>query len=306
MARSYLTNAFASLSLAGSLALVAATTPPTYSGYTLLWDAPFTGSAGASPSTSNWNIITGYPGVNNELEKYTSSNLNVQLSGGSTLQIVPWADSTTTYGWTSGRIESVSSWTPASGVITRVEAEIDFGTNAASTKQGFWPAFWMLPQSYRTGAESWPTCGELDILETINGVLTGYGTVHCGDECDDNNADQGLGASIAIPNDGTHVWRLEWDRTSGNWQTETIKWSMDGTVYHTITGSQFAQSVWTNLAHQPYYVILNMAVGGSWVCLTSKLFGRLPRLLIVKSYILTYSMISLATQTRPLSVDMAQ
>lgn len=252
----------AALVLAG---VVRATTPPTYSGYTLTWDAPFTGDAGGSPSTSNWNIITGYLGVNDELEEYTSSNLNVQLSGGETLQIVPWTDSTTLYGWTSGRLESVDSWTPASGVITRVEAEIDFGTDAQSTKQGYWPAFWMLPESFRTGAETWPTCGELDILETINGVLTGYGTVHCGDECNDDDADEGLQTSITIPNDGSHVWRLEWDRTSGNWETETIEWSMDGDVFHTITGSSFSEDTWTNLAHQPYYVILNMAVGGSWV-----------------------------------------
>lgn len=265
MSSSSLKHVFATLSMAGAFTSVAATTPPSYSGYTLLWDAPFTGSAGASPSTSTWNIISGYLGVNSELEEYTSSNENVQLSGGGTLQLVPWADSSTTYGWTSGRIESVSSWTPASGVVTRVEAEINFGTDAVSTKQGFWPAFWMLPEAYRTGAETWPTCGELDILETIDGALTGYGTVHCGDECDDDDADQGLQASIAIPDQGSHVWRLEWDRTSGNWATETIKWSMDGDVFHTITGSEFSESVWSNLAHQPYYIILNMAVGGSWV-----------------------------------------
>lgn len=299
MARSPLANVLAALlSLTGSLVPVAATTPPSYSGYTLLWDAPFTGSAGASPSTSNWNIITGYLGVNAELEEYTSASANVQLSGGSTLQLVPWADASTTYGWTSGRIESVPSWTPAAGLVTRVEARIGFGTDAQSTKQGFWPAFWLLPQALRQGTESWPTCGELDILETIDGVLTGYGTVHCGTECNDDAADEGLQASIGIPDDGAHVWRLEWDRTSGNWATETIKWSMDGTVFHTITGSQFAESVWANLAHQPYYVILNMAVGGSWVRLASILFG--------KSCILTSLVLSLAAQTRRQSVDMAR
>lgn len=256
----------AALSLA-IIPLVLADTysPPSYSGYTLLWSDDFTGSAGASPSTSSWNIRTGYLGVNDELEEYTSSAENLQLSGGSTLQIVPWTNSATEYGWTSGRIESIDSWTPASGVITRVEAITDFGTNPTSEKQGYWPAFWMLAESYRTGAESWPECGELDILESINGVLTGYGTAHCGDECNDDDAGEGLQESITIPNTSWHTWRLEWDRTSGNWETETIKWSMDGTVFQTLTGSSFEQSVWTNLAHSPYYIILNMAVGGSWV-----------------------------------------
>ncbi|KAF3763450.1 family 16 glycoside hydrolase [Cryphonectria parasitica EP155] len=255
-------NTLAALSLVGTLrTVVAQYDAPTYSGYTLLWTADFSGDAGTSPSTSNWNIITGYLGVNDELEVYSSSNENLQLSGGSTLQIVPWESDGS---WTSGRIESVDSWTPASGVITRVEAEIDFGTNAESTKQGYWPAFWMLPESFRTGAETWPDCGELDILEMIDGVLTGYGTAHCGDECNDDDDDEGLQSSIDVGNDDWHTWRLEWDRTSGNWETETISWSMDGTVFQTLTGGSFDESVWDNLAHQPYYIILNMAVGGSW------------------------------------------
>lgn len=258
---------FVALSFVGTYGLVAAQSydPPTYSGYTLLWSEDFTGSAGTSPSTSTWNIISGYLGVNDELEEYTSATTNVQLSGGSTLQLVPWANSATEYGWTSGRIESVDSWTPANGVITRVEAIIDFGTDPTSEKQGLWPAFWLLPESFRTGALTWPTCGELDILETIDGVLTGYGTVHCGDECDDQYADEGLQTSIAIPDQSWHTWRLEWDRTSGVWEDETIKWSMDGDVFHTITGSSFSEATWDNLAHSPYYVILNMAVGGDWV-----------------------------------------
>lgn len=247
---------------------------PSYSGYTLLWSDNFAGSAGASPSTSNWNIITGYLNQNSELEVYSSSNSNLQLSGGSTVQIVPWESSGS---WTSGRIESVSSWTPASGVITRVEAIIDFGANPTSEKAGYWPAFWLLAQSYRTGAQSWPGCGELDIMETINGVLTGYGTAHCGSECNDDNGYVGVQGTIAIPNTSWHTWRLEWDRTSGNWETETIKWYMDGTVFFTLTGSEFEQSVWTNLAHSPYYIILNMAVGGSWVSLFFLLQPLRPR-----------------------------
>lgn len=235
---------------------------PSYSGYTLLWSDNFAGSAGTSPSTANWNIITGYLNENDELETYSSSTTNLQLSGGSTVQLVPWD---TTGSWTSGRIESVGYWTPASGVITRIEAEIDFGADAISTKQGFWPAFWTLAESCRTGAAVWPTCGELDILETIDGALTGYGTAHCGTECNDDDGDVGLQGTIAIPNQSWHTWRLEWDRTSGNWETETIKWSMDGTVFHTLTGSSFAESVWANLAHSPYYIIFDFAVGGSWV-----------------------------------------
>ena len=253
---------FASLALAP---LAAATTAPSYSGYTLEWSDAFTGSAGTSPSSANWNIITGYPGVNDEWEEYTSSSANVQCSGGDTLQLVPWEDSSTTYGWTSGRIESVYIFTPTAGVVTRAEAEIRFGTNDISTKQGLWPAFWILGESFREG-ESWPACGELDIMETIDGVLTGYGTAHCGTYpggvC---NEGTGIESSIAIPDQSWHTWRIEWDRTSNDWETETITWYMDGTAFQTITGSSLTEDIWTALCHSELYFILDLAVGGDWV-----------------------------------------
>ncbi|ROV89251.1 hypothetical protein VPNG_10256 [Cytospora leucostoma] len=244
--------------------LAAAWAAPSYSGYTLQWSATFPYAAGQPPGSDSWNTITGYPGVNNEWEKYTSSSANVQCSGGGTLQLVPWKDSSTTYGWTSGRIESTYTFTPTAGVVTRAEAYIRFGTNDISTKQGIWPAFWILGQSFRQGG-SWPACGELDIMETINGVLRGYGTAHCGTYpggvCNEGTGIQG---SIAIPDQSWHTWRIEWDRRSNNWKTETITWYMDGTVFQTITGSQLTEDIWTALSHSALYFILDVAVGGAW------------------------------------------
>lgn len=249
----------------GLAALASAWASPGYSGFSLQWESQFAYAAGAPPSSDNWNIITGYLGVNAEWEKYTASSANVQCSGGQTLQLVPWRDSSTTYGWTSGRIESKYTFTPKAGAITRAEAQIRFGTNAIANKQGIWPAFWILGQSLRQGG-SWPACGELDIMETVNGILRGYGTAHCGTYpggiC---NEGTGIGNSIAIPDQGWHTWRIEWDRRSNNWATETVTWYMDGQQFHQISGSQLTQDIWNALAHSNLYFILNVAVGGTWV-----------------------------------------
>lgn len=260
-----------------ALASVAASwSPPTYSGFNTVWSETFSGAAGSAPSSSTWSIITGYLGVNAEWEMYSSSSANVQCSGGQTLQLVPWKNPSTQHGWTSGRIESKYTFTPTAGKITRLEADIRFGSNAISTKQGIWPAFWMLGQSCRTGT-SWPACGELDIMETVNGILTGYGTAHCGTYpggvC---NEGTGLTGSTPIPDQSWHIWRIELDRRSNNWQTETIKWSLDGSVYHTITGSQVTQDIWNALCHSPLYFILNVAVGGTWVSIPklTKLYSK--------------------------------
>ncbi|AEO66263.1 73c81e02-086d-4723-b724-89170a70891b [Thermothielavioides terrestris] len=241
---------------------VSAWDAPSYSGYTLVWSDNFAGPSGSLPNQNNWNIISGNLGVNGELETYVADPHEVQTSGGNTVQLVPWLDGSS---WTSGRIESKYTFTPQAGKKTMVEAPIRFGSNDISTKQGIWPAFWLLGDSIRHGT-AWPECGELDILETIDGQLTGYGTAHCdvtpGGICNEPN---GIGGSIGMPSQDWQTWRLVWDRTTGNWQTETITWYMNGQQFHQISGSRIGdQNVWNSLAASPLYFILNVAVGGNW------------------------------------------
>ncbi|KAF4467148.1 endo-13-beta-glucanase [Fusarium albosuccineum] len=238
---------------------------PGYGGYNLVWQDNFAGSAGTLPDGNNWNIITGYLNVNAELEVYTSSTSNVQRSGGSTLQLVPWRDSSALKGWTSGRIESKYVFTPQPARITRMEASIRFGDSPIANKQGIWPAFWMLGNILRNGG-SWPSCGEIDIMETVNGQLRGYGTIHCdvypGGIC---NEETGIGNNIAISDQSWHTWRVEIDRAKGSWQQETITWFLDGFQFHQVSGSRINnEGVWNSLAHSPLYFILNVAVGGEW------------------------------------------
>lgn len=239
---------------------------PGYSGWTRIWQDAFGGSAGALPDEGNWNIIQGDLGVNNELEVYQRNNRNVQLSGGSTLQLVPWRDGGFPKGWTSGRLESRYVFTPQQGKVTRAEAQIRFGAGSTGNKKGIWPAFWMLGDAIRNGV-GWPACGEVDILETVNGQLTGYGTAHCdvspGGIC---NEGTGIGGNIGIPDQGWHTWRVDINRESGNYLDQSITWYMDGQQFHQITGARIGNAnVWASLAQKPLFFIVNVAVGGSWV-----------------------------------------
>ncbi|KAI1326598.1 putative endo-1,3(4)-beta-glucanase [Xylariaceae sp. FL0255] len=250
------------LAIASAVTSVAATGVPSYSGYSVVWQENFIGAAGASPNTGTWNIIQSANNANDEVETYTNSNSNVQLSGGQTLQIVPQNNNGQ---WTSGRLESVYTFTPPNGLQTIVEAQIRMGTNAQANKQGIWPAFWMLGDSIRHGT-AWPECGEIDILEQVDGVLTGYGTVHCdvypGGICNEPNGIQG---SISIPDDSWHTWRVIIDNTSSSWTSQTITWYRDGVEFQQVSGGQINdQNVWNTLAHSPLYIILNVAVGGDW------------------------------------------
>ncbi|TDZ18927.1 Glucan endo-1,3-beta-glucosidase A1 [Colletotrichum orbiculare MAFF 240422] len=243
--------------------LVAAWDAPNYAGFTRLWQDTFAGAGGSGINQGNWNIITNLR-VNNELQDYTTSRANMQLSGGSTLQIVPWRDAASGR-WTSARVESRYTFTPSAGRVTVAEGLIRFGDNSVANKRGMWPAFWILGDAIRNGV-GWPRCGELDILETVNGQLTGYGTAHCdalpGGACNEPN---GIGAATGIPDQGWHTWRIQWDRRSGNWQTETITWYRDGQQFHQISGARIgSEGIWNTLARAPLFFILNVAVGGNW------------------------------------------
>lgn len=245
--------------LLGLLPLAAAFAPPSVDGMKVIWSETFKGDAGSPPRSDTWGITLAID-TNNEVQTYTDSSVNLQISGGETIQFVPRRSPSGH--WTSGRIESKASWMPQPGKQMRIQAMFRMGVNA--NKQGIWPAFWMLGDAVRHGTQ-WPLCGELDIFEQVNGDMSAIGTVHCQQEeggiC---NEPSGRSVSTSIPDNDWHTWSLQWDLTSGNWLTETITWMRDGAVFSTLTGADIGdEGIWATLAHAPYYVLLNVAVGTS-------------------------------------------
>ncbi|KAM7197597.1 beta-glucanase [Rhypophila sp. PSN 637] len=245
-------------------AFVSAGAVPNKGGFRLMWSDTFQGNAGQGPDQGKWKIITGIH-TNNEVQDYTTSNQNIQISGGGSIQFIPLK---TAKGWTSGRIESKYTFTPQAGKATVIEGKIRFGDNPAANKQGIWPAFWLLGDVIHQGTP-WPRCGELDIMESINGAPQGYGTIHCGSNpggpC---NEPIGLPSSTPLTDNGWHTWTLKIDRSAAggkDFRQEALQWSIDGKVFKTLTGAQIGdQAIWATLAHSPLFMILNVAVGGDW------------------------------------------
>ncbi|TVY25287.1 Glucan endo-1,3-beta-glucosidase [Lachnellula hyalina] len=230
-----------------------ATAPESISGFNVIWSDDFSGSA---LDTSKWTRWTGISS-NNEQETYTTSPTTCQLSGSGTFLITPELNNGQ---WTSCRIESNPSFaaTPGSQII--VQARLKLGTPGAAL-QGIWPAFWSLGQAMREGTP-WPACGEIDTMENINGGPLGYGTIHCGSACNDPT---GLSSAIAFDYGAYHTWAHAIDLRSGDWTQQSITWYMDGQAYHIVHGSDVGdETAWVALAQKPYYMTLNVAVGGSW------------------------------------------
>ncbi|OUC84335.1 1,3-beta-glucanase [Streptomyces swartbergensis] len=266
----------------GTLGLAAAATavtlpanasaPPPPSGWTQVFVDDFEGPAGAKADTANWQYATGtgYPGGpadwgTGEIERMTDSTDNVSLDGDGNLRITPRRDGAGN--WTSGRIETNrTDFQPPAGGKLRVEGRIRTPDVNGDAARGYWPAFWMLGAPYRGNYQNWPGVGELDIMENTQGQNTVFGTMHCGTSpggpCNENS---GIGSTTTCPgtacNAGFHTYALEWDRSAA---TEEIRFSVDGTTYHTVKESQVDTTTWKNATDHGFFLILNVAMGGAF------------------------------------------
>ncbi|WP_369274639.1 glycoside hydrolase family 16 protein [Streptomyces sp. R11] len=266
------------LGLAAAAATVAtpsanATAPTPPSGWTQVFVDDFTGSAGTGVNTANWQYATGtgYPGGpanwgTGEIETMTSSTNNVALDGSGNLRITPRRDASGN--WTSGRIETNrTDFQPPSGGKLRVQSRIQMPNVTGAAARGYWPAFWMLGAPYRGNHWNWPSVGELDIMENVQGLNTVWSTMHCGTSpggpC---NETTGIGGSRACPGTtcqaGFHTYAVEWDRSTS---PEQIRFYVDDINYHTVRADQVDATTWSNATNHGFYIILNVAMGGGFV-----------------------------------------
>ncbi|WP_086785544.1 glycoside hydrolase family 16 protein, partial [Streptomyces caniscabiei] len=248
----------------------AAPTPP--AGWTQVFVDDFNGAAGTGVSTSNWQYATGtsYPGGpanwgTGEVETMTNSTSNVSLDGNGNLRITPIRDAAGR--WTSGRIETNrTDFQPPAGGKLRVESRLQMPNVTGTAAEGYWPAFWMLGAPYRGNYQNWPSVGELDIMENVQGRNQVWATMHCGTNpggpC---NETTGIGNSTACPGttcqSGFHTYTMEWDRSV---TPETIRFSVDGTQFHSVNANQVDATTWTNATNHGFFVILNVAMGGAF------------------------------------------
>ncbi len=124
------------------------------------------------------------------------------------------------------------------------------------TRAGLWPAFWTLGVQGR-----WPQCGEIDIMEYYRDQL--LANVAWGSkqpwQAKWNDSKKPL-SEFADPNWSRkfHVWRMDWDEKS-------INLFVDGLLLNStdLKNTVNADSEGTNPFHQPHYIILNLAVGGT-------------------------------------------
>ena len=250
--------------LSGS-ASAAIPAPP--SGFTLTWSDDFSGASGTGVNTGNWLYDTG-TGIfgTGEIETMTSSTANVFQDGAGHLVIrALHTGSNASTGWTSGRIETqlATFGAPAGGVVL-MQSSIQQPNVNTSNGLGYWPAFWMLGAPLRSGV-TWPTSGEIDILEDINGRSSVFGTLHCGvspgGPC---NETTGLGSgerACGGCQTGYHTYGVQIDRSVS---PEQIRWYLDGNNYFTLNANAVDATTWANAVDHPFFIIYDLAMGGGF------------------------------------------
>lgn len=210
------------------------------------WADEFNGPAGSPPDPTVWGFDTGNNGGwgNGELESYTSNSENVHLDGEGHLVIRVVAERER---YTSARLKTQGRRLAQFG---QLEARIKLPTGI-----GIWPAFWMLGQSF-TGS-NWPAVGEIDIMEARGSEP---GRVLAAVHGPQYSGASGISATYSLPShsgDDFHTFTL-------NWEPASLRFSVDGTVYHVVTPALLPPGApW--VFDQPFFVLLNVAVGGNFV-----------------------------------------
>lgn len=199
--------------------------------------------------TTQWSFETGASGWgNNEWQYYTNRNENAFVQNG-ILHIRASKEDYEGAEYTSARMITKGKFSFTFGTI---EARI-----ALPTGNGIWPAFWLLGENIDD--ISWPNCGEIDIIESVNEESIVYGTNHWSSEGSyaqyGNNTNDYYGTSLALDISQFHNYKMVWNE-------KLIAMYVDDFKYQEIAIENAADGL--EAFHKPQFFILNVAVAGNW------------------------------------------
>jgi beta-glucanase (GH16 family) len=227
-------------------------------GWTLTWSDEFSGATGTAPSGTNWEYdLGGEPAWGNkEWQYYTDRPDNVGLDGDGHLAITARRETLPGMAGcefgpcdiTSGRITTHERFAQRYG---RFEARIKIPSGA-----GVWPAFWMLGDDIDT--VGWPASGEIDVMEAVgNDPLSVFGTGHAA-----GFPENGIGSDgYQLPSH--EALAAGYHRYAVQWSPDRIDWFVDDHSYFTLLRSSLTSGQTWAFDH-PYYLLLNLAIGGDW------------------------------------------
>ena len=206
------------------------------------------------PDPNKWDYEVGFI-RNNELQYYTHARKeNARVEGG--CLVIEGRKEKYPVGGAKAGAKRVADYTSAS-LITRGKAQWTFGRIEVRAKlpqgKGVWPAIWMLGQKFPS--TPWPACGEIDIMEFVGHTPDKvHATVHF--RKDGKHASKGGKLTVERPFDDFHVYAVEWS-------AKRMDFFFDGRKYFTFDVA-YADDAGSNPFLKPQYLLINLALGGSW------------------------------------------
>ncbi|RNC90282.1 MAG: glycoside hydrolase family 16 protein [Allomuricauda sp.] len=139
-------------------------------------------------------------------------------------------------------------------ITTKDKFEFKYGKIEARIKlpvgNGVWPAFWMLGSNI--DEVGWPKSGEIDIMEYVgkepNQIFTSLHT-----QSSHGNTINTRKMVIDNIEDGFHIYTADWSE-------DKIEFAIDGEVTYTYSPDLKNEDTWP--FDQPFYVLVNLAIGG--------------------------------------------
>ncbi|NQU55527.1 MAG: glycoside hydrolase family 16 protein, partial [Bacteroidetes bacterium] len=177
---------------------------------------------------------------------YTQRPENARVENGK-LIIEARKDNWETHSITSA---SLNTYGKQSILYGRIEVRAKLPTGI-----GTWPAIWMLGNVHMEGVK-WPACGEIDIMENV-----GFNpdVVHANIHTKSYNHSIGTGKGDKIkiekPYNDFHVYAMEW-------YEDRMEFYFDDQRYFVYKNENTGMATWP--FDKPHYLILNLAIGGSW------------------------------------------
>jgi beta-glucanase (GH16 family) len=238
---------------------------PNIASGTLVWSDEFSNPTGvpAQPDPTVWTYDAGNGGFGNqELETYCAwgsstapcsiANPSEYVGPDGYLHIVAQNPSTNVY--TSARLKT-------QGLFSFQYGRLEFRAMAPEA-QGFWPAAWSMGNNIAT--VNWPACGEMDVLERVDAAGNpdwNAGSIH-GPGFTGSN----IGTTYNFPSGQTAA---QWHTYGMIWSPSSVKYYIDDPAqpYATFTPSSisgFSGATWPFDGGQSNFIIINLAIGGSW------------------------------------------
>jgi beta-glucanase (GH16 family) len=212
----------------------------------LVWSDEFDYTG--APDAGKWDYELGYI-RNKELQFYTNRNENVRVENG--FLIIEARND-------SFQIEGKAHPITSASLMTKNKAEWKYGRIEVKAKipssLGTWPAIWMLGTNI--DEVGWPACGEIDIMEHVGfdpDVI--HTNVHTKAYNHSIGTNKGQATEIKKPYENFHVYTVDWDK-------EKMDFFIDNKKVFTFKNEGKGVEEWP--FDQPFYLILNLAIGGAW------------------------------------------